>query len=71
MKDKLYYHRKYERSADRTGLIEVKYTTRECLSCQKLFKSWGIANRVCRNCKLLEVFDGINDEGYHFNKLYR
>jgi hypothetical protein len=28
-----------------------KWTKRKCLSCSKIFDSWGIGNRLCKNCK--------------------
>ena len=28
-----------------------KYTQRSCLQCESIFKSWGIANRLCRGCR--------------------
>ena len=35
---------------------------RECLHCEKKFKSWGIENRICQKCRDLDKFkDGIVD----------
>ena len=28
-----------------------KYAQRSCLQCEQSFKSWGIANRLCRGCR--------------------
>ena len=27
------------------------WTKRKCLSCGKIFDSWGIGNRLCKSCK--------------------
>ena len=33
-------------------------TERKCLSCDRIFMSWGIGNRICEPCKQSSLFQG-------------
>ena len=39
-----------------------KYTQRSCLQCESTFKSWGIANRLCRRCRETIKWGRLGDE---------
>lgn len=40
-----------QRDLDDLVYPEVSYALRTCLCCGKKFKSYGIQNRMCDNCK--------------------
>ena len=40
---------------------DVEFTKRKCLPCGKMFDSWGVGNRICKECKTSSAYkDAIN-----------